>query len=224
MKILAIETSTEACSCALVCADHRFTRHEVAQRKHAELILSMVDDVLTQANVTLVSLDGLAFGRGPGSFTGVRIATAVIQGLAFGADLRVAPVSSLRALAQGVWRHHGHQSVFAAFDARMAEVYWGRFECAGGIMEPRGEELVAKPNSIICDDVSPQVVGAGSAWASYPVELEASIGFAPCELFPEALPDALDVAVIGQRMFERGETVLAEEALPVYLRDRVTAI
>lgn len=224
LKLLAIETSTQACSCALVCGDNHYQRHEIADRKHAELILKMVDEVLAEASVCLSTLHAVAFGRGPGSFTGVRIATGVIQGLAFGASLDVAPVSSLRALAQGVFRRYGHKRVLTALDARMAEVYWGGFESVGGVMAPCETEVVVPPNAVTCEAPPERIVGAGSGWLSYSAELQASLGFVPQAVFADLLPDALDVASIGKHMLERGETVSAEQALPVYLRDRVTAV
>ena len=124
-KLLAIDTSTEACSAALGIGGDVRERYEFAPRQHAELILPMVDALLAEGQIKLKDLDGLAFGRGPGAFTGVRIATGVIQGLAFGAGLPVVPVSSLAALAQGA--APGHSSIMSAFDARMGEVYWGAF-------------------------------------------------------------------------------------------------
>ena len=122
MKLLAIETATDACSCALDIDGESRWRYQLAPRQHAELLLPMVSELLDEAAVAMRDLDGVAFGRGPGSFTGVRIAASVVQGLAFGADLPVAGVSSLRALAEGVRREYGEEAVLSAFDARMSEV------------------------------------------------------------------------------------------------------
>ncbi|NNJ83882.1 MAG: tRNA (adenosine(37)-N6)-threonylcarbamoyltransferase complex dimerization subunit type 1 TsaB, partial [Gammaproteobacteria bacterium] len=128
MKILAIDTATDACSVSLHMDGQYRDSHEIAPRKHAEILLPRIEALLSAAALSPRDLDALAFGRGPGAFTGVRIATGVIQGLAFGADLPVVPISSLHALAQGAWRERGEKNILAAFDARMGEVYWGAYQ------------------------------------------------------------------------------------------------
>ena len=146
LNILAIDTSTEACSAALLLGDEVRERFEIAPRRHSELILRMIDELFRESGLTLTSLAGLAFGRGPGSFTGVRIAAGVIQGLALGADLGVAPISTLAALAQGAHRQTGSRQVLSVIDARMGEVYWGIYELdASGIMCATQPECVARP-------------------------------------------------------------------------------
>nr|VFJ96912.1 MAG: tRNA threonylcarbamoyl adenosine modification protein YeaZ [Candidatus Kentron sp. H]VFJ97120.1 MAG: tRNA threonylcarbamoyl adenosine modification protein YeaZ [Candidatus Kentron sp. H]VFK02851.1 MAG: tRNA threonylcarbamoyl adenosine modification protein YeaZ [Candidatus Kentron sp. H] len=130
MKILAIDTATDACSVALHLDGEYWGRHELAPRQHAEILLPRIRELLSEAGLSLNHLDALAFGRGPGAFTGVRIATSVAQGLAFGADLPVVPISSLHALAQGAWRERGERNLLAALDARMGEVYWGAYRVA----------------------------------------------------------------------------------------------
>ena len=228
MKLLAIETATEACSAAVIVDDDIVVRHELVPRRHAELILGMVDKVLAEAGLGMASLDGLAFGRGPGSFTGVRIATGVVQGLALGADLPVAPVSSLQAVAQGALREHGHQRVLAAFDARMSEVYWGAFTAGDdGLMRPLGDEHVQAPSQVKVaesgtDWATMDWAGAGEGWAQYAGELQAALGLAPTALLTEARPYAADVALLGRSALQTGEVVDAADALPVYLRERVT--
>jgi tRNA threonylcarbamoyladenosine biosynthesis protein TsaB len=127
MRILAIDTSGEACSAALLTEKGLQQRLALEPRRHADLILGMVAALMEEADLRLRDLDALAFGRGPGSFTGVRIATAVVQGLAFGADLPVVPVSTLAGLAQGQHRRQGARQCLAALDARMGELYWGRY-------------------------------------------------------------------------------------------------
>ncbi|MFA0231771.1 tRNA (adenosine(37)-N6)-threonylcarbamoyltransferase complex dimerization subunit type 1 TsaB, partial [Vibrio sp. 10N.261.45.A7] len=126
-KILAVDTATENCSVALVIGDQVFARSEEAPRDHTKKILPMVDEVLKEANVALTDLDAIAFGQGPGSFTGVRIGIGIAQGLAFGADLPMIGVSTLAAMAQGSYRKFGETHVATAIDARMSEVYWARY-------------------------------------------------------------------------------------------------
>ncbi|UCE90616.1 MAG: tRNA (adenosine(37)-N6)-threonylcarbamoyltransferase complex dimerization subunit type 1 TsaB, partial [Pseudomonadota bacterium] len=127
MKLLAIETATEACSVALAVDGDVRDRFEIAPRGHAGLVLPMAKALLAEAGLGLRELDALVFGRGPGAFTGLRIAAGVVQGLAYGAELPVVPVSSLATLAQGVSAQTGASDVLAVFDARMGEVYWGAF-------------------------------------------------------------------------------------------------
>ena len=130
MRLLAIDTAEIACSAALLIDGEVVERFEIAPRRHSELILGMMQSLLDEAGLRLADMDALAFGRGPGSFTGLRIAAAVIQGSAWGADLPVVAVSNLRGVAQGVHREQGASKVLAGFDARMGEVYWGAFELA----------------------------------------------------------------------------------------------
>ncbi len=147
MRILAIDTSGEACSAALLTETGLHQRLTLEPRRHADLILGLAEGLLKEADLKLRELDALAFGRGPGSFTGVRIAAAVVQGLAFGADLPVLPVSTLAGLAQGQHRRQGARKCLAALDARMGEVYWGRYILDNqGLMRLDGEEAVTTPD------------------------------------------------------------------------------
>ncbi len=127
MRLLALDTSTEACSVALLLDDVLRLRFELTERSHADLVLPMVDELLAEAGVALADLDGLAFGRGPGAFTGLRIATGVVQGLALGAELPVAAISSLAAVAEQVPAAAG-ETILVCNDARMGEVYWGVYQ------------------------------------------------------------------------------------------------
>ena len=222
MKLLAIETATDNCSCAIVVADKYFWRERHAPRQHAELVLVMVDQLLSEAGLRLSALDGIAFGRGPGSFTGVRIAASVVQGLAFGANLPVVGVSSLWALAQGVHRTHRASRVLAAFDARMSEVYWAGFAEEGGIMSPITQEGVFSPEQVPIPCPTGDWFAAGDGWGVYQEVLLERMGYPVNKLDPDLYPSAIDVAALGVLCFERGESVSPEYALPVYLRDTVT--
>ena len=219
-KLLAIDTSTEACSAALGIGGDVRERYEVAPRRHAELILPMVDALLAEEQLKLKDLDALAFGRGPGAFTGVRIATGVIQGLAFGAGLPVVPVSSLAALAQGA--ASGHTLIMSAFDARMGEIYWGAFEVGkDGLVRALNEEKVEKPDEVDLPDRNGWF-GVGTGWQKYGEVLKRRFGSRLTSFEWERYPRARDVLALALRDFAEGKTVSAEQALPVYLRNKVT--
>ncbi|EHQ51744.1 peptidase M22 glycoprotease [Ectothiorhodospira sp. PHS-1] len=221
MKLLAIETATEACSAALLLDRDVWVRFEVEPRAHARLILPMMEGLLAEAGLSLGQLDALAFGRGPGAFTGVRIAVGVIQGAAFAADLPVVPISTLAALAQqGL--DEGADQVLAALDARMGEVYWGAFRGdEDGLAVAAGEERVCPPE----DAPLPEWrgwLGVGHGWSAHETVLTSRFG--DClsgRPMPDALPSAAEVARLAARDFTRGRAVPAESALPVYLRNRV---
>ncbi|NIR32111.1 MAG: tRNA (adenosine(37)-N6)-threonylcarbamoyltransferase complex dimerization subunit type 1 TsaB [Gammaproteobacteria bacterium] len=222
MNLLAIETATEACSCALLAEQGQWTAWEMAPRRHAELILAMVAQLLETSGYALEELDGIAFGRGPGAFTGVRIAAGVAQGLAFGAELPVVPVSSLRALAQGVLRERGAERVLAALDARMGEVYWGTFARGpAGLMLPVNEECVCAPEQAPLPRDARGWFAAGTGWERHGEVLRRVVGEPLVGEEPRRCPHALDVAVLGADLLASGGGVPPEAALPVYLRDRV---
>ncbi len=220
MRLLALDTTENACSAALAIDGEVRERLRVEPRAHGRLILPMIDELMAEAGLAPGDLDALAFARGPGSFTGLRIAAGVAQGIAFGADLPVMPVSSLRGLAQGVWRQHRAERVLAAFDARMKEVYSGAFALAEGTMCALDEERVGSPQALGAEVfVGEAWSGAGSGWRAWP-ELRERL--APSTCFPEALCHARDIAECALADILRGEPlVAAEQALPVYLRDRV---
>jgi tRNA threonylcarbamoyladenosine biosynthesis protein TsaB len=226
MNLLALDTSADACSVALLWDGTVVERLETAPRRHGELILGMVEDLLAQAGIGLASLDAIAFGRGPGSFTGVRIAVSVAQGIAFGAGLPTVPVSTLAALAQGELRRHGRIRVLAALDARMGEVYWGPYERGpDGLMAPcpgpECEERVSPPGEV---PVPPGEGwwGAGSGWAAYGEALASRLGTGLMGTSPEAICQAQDIARVGAALARAGRLVPPELAQPVYLRNRVT--
>ncbi len=222
MKILAIDTATEGCSAALLNDDEIISRLEVAPRKHADLILPMLDEILAEAQLSVKQLDALAFGRGPGAFTGVRIATGVIQGIAFGSDLPVVPVSTLRALAQRTYNEYQHEMVLTAFDARMDEVYWAEYLLDDNkVMQLQGEEQVIAPQQVSLSNSHAAWVGSGSGWAAYANELKQVIPSEEITLYPGMITRADEIATLASRDFELGISVPAENALPVYLRNTV---
>ena len=221
MNFLAIDASTEACSVAIKYNDKQFSEYELCPQSHSLRLLPMIDSVLKQANVKLTELDGIIFGQGPGSFTGVRIGIGVTQGLAFSSELSARGVSTLQAMAQQAYDEKGQKQVIAAIDARMAEVYTCYFEVDGlGIMQPKTEETVLKPELVAqyYKDLVIPAYGVGTGWDAY-AELAAlkSNSDSPDILFPTALA----MLAIGAVDFAQ-HCVDAEHAQPKYVRDTVS--
>ncbi len=221
MRLLAIETATEACSAVLWDGALVAARYEVAPRRHAELILPLIEELLAEAGWSRASIEAVVFGRGPGSFTGVRLAASVTQGIAFGLSVPVARVSTLQAMARRAWREHGATQVLTAIDARMQEVYWGAF-CvdAAGDVSARGDERVLPPDEVPVPE-SGTWMGVGTGWRSYAESLTARTGDLVNGTDDALLPHAEDIAALGDMQLQRGEGVTAEQAIPVYLRDNV---
>lgn len=217
MRILALETATEACSAALYLDGEVQERFELAPRRHAELILTMVEELLARAGLALKELDALAFGRGPGAFTSLRIAAGVVQGLALGAGLPVVPVSTLAALALEVFAESQADYALVALDARMGEVYWGVYRRDGQAV---GEETLVPPDQVPVPPKAPGI-GIGSGWKVHGEALCRRVGDPLLGVWPERLPRASAVARLATEMFAKGKAVAPEQALPVYLRDRV---
>jgi len=223
VKILAVDTATEACSAALRIGEESIERFEVLGRGHAERLLPMVQEVLAEGGVALSALDAIAFGRGPGSFTGLRIGAGVTQGLAFGAGLRVVPVSDLAALAAQAARAGGRRHVLACLDARMAQVYWSAFDCADPAAPvPLVPEAVADPQEVFLpgEAGNADYFGAGHGLSAYPA-LHTMLGARLAGYDAGLLPHAREVALIAAREVARGGGVDPELAVPVYLRDDV---
>jgi tRNA threonylcarbamoyladenosine biosynthesis protein TsaB len=223
VNYLVIDASTEACSVALQFNAEIVSRYELCPQSHSLRLLPMVDEVLKEAGCKLSQLDGLIFGRGPGSFTGVRIGVGVAQGLAFSADIPVVGVSTLQCMAQQAYQLHQQHQVITAIDARMAEIYTCYFELDdSGIMQARLPETVLRPENAIShfSDFTSKAYGVGSGWDAYNKELQKlkSNSGSPDILFPHA--EAM--LVIGQAEFAKGQGVSAEHAQPVYVRDTVS--
>ena len=216
MDILAIETSTEYCSAALWQDGKVSERCELVGQKHSEVLMAMLDALLRDAGVKITQVDGIAFGKGPGSFTGVRIACGVAQGLAFGADVKVVGVCTLEALAQA----SGRDKVIAALDARMGELYLAAYEKRNG-----GWTAVIAP--CLCRaDTAPDVdgdgwFGAGSGFAVNEATLSARYGKQLSGMDAQIVPRAGAVVQIAAVEFAKDNAVDAALALPLYLRDKV---
>ena len=218
MNLLAIETSTEACSVALWHAGRVIERSEVAPRRHAELVLPMAESLLAEAGLARRQLDGIAVGRGPGAFTGVRLAISVAQGLALGLDVPVVPVSSLAALALDA--PENFSSILAVIDARMGEVYAGAFRRVGEDLEALNSESVGPADQLMLPRVHAWSV-IGSGWETYRDALRARLGAAPVWADGARYPQAHAIVRLAAREFAAGHAVAPEAALPVYLRDKV---
>ncbi|MGZ5050404.1 MAG: tRNA (adenosine(37)-N6)-threonylcarbamoyltransferase complex dimerization subunit type 1 TsaB [Methylobacter sp.] len=220
MKLLAVETSTEACSAALFIDGEITERFELAPQKHTQLILPMIDGLMADAGLKPQQLDALAFSRGPGSFTGVRIATGVIHGIALGADLPIVPVSTLAAIAQDFFDHNDTGIAFVAMDARMDEIFWGVYRRdSHGYAELVGHEAVTPADAAEFPDLAG--VGIGSGWGVYSEQLMARLGGRVTYYQADKLPRAGAIVRLGARGFELGLSVPVEQAMPVYLRDKV---
>ena len=220
MKLLALDTATEACSAAILTDGEILQHYEFAPRRHAELILKMIDDLLQESGLQLSELDALAFGRGPGAFTGVRIAAGVVQGLAFGADLPVIPVSTLAALAQGVENECDY--IFSAIDARMGEIYCAVYEKGeNGLVNAITEEAVINPASVQVYKPG-KYFGTGSAWLNYHEILQSRIKDQLQGYESDSYPQSRYILKLAEQEYLKGNTVSPENALPVYLRNSVT--
>lgn len=222
MKILALDTAMEACSAALLIDGQITDRYVVAPRRHNELILPMIDELLSGSDIRLQQLDYLAFGRGPGAFTGVRIAASVVQGLSLSHDIPVFPVSDLAALALRAGKKHDWDKVLVLTDARMKEVYQGMFRVSAeqNRVELVGQESVTAPADVVGPD-EPGFYGAGNGFSAYPVEL-AGVRKKLAGEDADSLPHAREIALLAIALLGHQEPVKPEQALPVYLRDKVT--
>ena len=223
-KLLAIDTATEQCSAALLANERYWTRVLSTSRGHAELILPMIDELLRESGLRLSDLDGLAFGRGPGSFTGVRIAVGVAQGLALATGLPVIGVSDLAAVAQQVADERGLSlgaSVLVCMDARMREVYWGVYRVGdAGLVQLVDEERVGLPDSVAIEGAALSC-GTGTGFGAYPTL---------CDRYPQIpldsmrLPRAREIAMLAVESLCAGAGQRAADVRPVYLRDSVTQV
>ena len=219
MRILALDAATEACSVALLANGGIISRTIGSGKGHAVKILSLAEELMAEAQVSLSMLDGVAASIGPGAFTGVRISVAVAQGLAFGADLKVVAVTTLEALALQVLEDPDRRAL-ACLDARMGEVYWGCFawDAARGVIQS-GPLRVGPPGSVSLDP-SGQYWGVGRGFSAYP-ELARLPGVTTDAARSAALPNAREIARLGALRLAAGEALDAADLKPLYLRDKV---
>lgn len=221
MRILAVDTATEACSVALVLDDRIIEDYIELGRGHAERILPMVDSLLARAQMKLADLDAIAVGRGPGGFTGVRLGVGVAQGLAFGARKPVIGISNLAAVAlQAFDLHRAARRVLVCNDARMKEIYTAVYERADPLIRLQGIERVAAPGSVELDREPAVTVGAGRGFRAYPHMLD-RLSPALAAVENDLLPRASTIARLAVHAFAAGEAVDPARITPVYLRDDV---
>lgn len=232
--ILALDSSSENCSVALMLADKLFVESRLAPRKHTQLILPMIQDILQQQNISVKHLGALAFGCGPGSFTGIRIAAGVAQGLAFGLDVPIYAISNLQALALQSYLENGVSTVFACIDARMDEVYWGVFQISRRALETDGlkyyfvepliEQQVCAPEVLNFDAAQADIsdlaaIGSGLQFRSrFPASVQV------CLMSENGLaqPNADTIALLAQSAMASSIPGRIEDALPAYVRENVT--
>lgn len=219
MNLLALETSTEACSVALIHGDEVIARSEIAPRRHAELVLPMADALLAESGLGRHALDAIAVGRGPGAFTGVRLGISLAQGMALALDIPVITVSSLAALA--LEAPEGDATILAVIDARMGEVYAASYrrDDMGGLIALDDERVCAPDALVLPAAPAWQVVGTG--WSTYPEVLRERLTGTLQSAQGACYPQARHVAELAALEFAAGRTVMPEHALPVYLRDKV---
>ena len=217
MNLLAIETATESCSAAVLGGERLLARSELAPRRHAELLLPMCEELLAEAGLRRADLDAVAVGCGPGAFTGVRLAISAAQGIALALDLPVLPVSSLAALAMQA--PDNGAAILAVIDARMGEVYAATFRrTADGLVEALDAEFVGAASALALPAASAWNV-IGSGWSAHGAALH--LPAAPAWADGERYPQAADVARLALPRLRAGGGVAPEQALPVYLRDKV---
>lgn len=220
MNLLAIDTSTDFCSVAASRGEALFSRHERAGQRQAETILGMVDEVLVEARIDLAQIDGIAYGEGPGSFTGLRIAAGVTQGLALARGIGVIGVGSLLALSEEAGKDAASGRVIACLDAHRGEVYHAAYRRAGAGWEEVSAPGLYRPEAV---PLAPggNWTGCGDGFAAYRERLAARLGECVSAIRPEAVPSARAVLNIAMPRFVAGEAKDAATAVPVYLRDKV---
>lgn len=227
MKLLAFETATEACSVALWIDGEVRERHELAPRRHAELSLPWAEQLLADAGIRKSQLDAIALGRGPGAFTGVRLAIALGQGIALALDRPIVAVSTLATLAL---RAHALTSavtatassrVLASIDARMGEVYTGAFELGDGDAIALGHEAVLAPEAATLPDERDGWLGVGTGFGAADGALARRYGARFAAIDASALPHAADLARLAAAAYARGEALAPERVEPAYLRNNV---
>lgn len=220
MNILALDTCTEMCSVAILKEGELYEQSLLTQRGHSEKILGMLDEILARAESRLSDMDCIAFGRGPGSFTGVRVGVSVTQGIAYAANLPVVPISTLAAVAQRAIDEHEAKDIAVAMDARMQEVYSALYQSVDGFAVLVDEEQVCLPEQLGWRSEQ-SFFAAGTGWKEYETAMMAKFSNQITGLDSALLPTAAAIAKLAVRQVEKGHILPAEQAIPIYLRDNV---
>lgn len=216
MRILVIDTSLSACSVALTGHGKLVTRTEVAPRQQANHILPFIDQVLNESKISSDQLKAIAFTAGPGSFTGIRLAASVAQGLAFGLNIPLLPISTLRAMAQTAYTEYRASNVMVALDGQVGEIYWGHYQAIDGIMQAVAPDKRCKPMELGPVVIS-DGVGVGDGWSAYPA-LSQQIQHLKV-IKPLSYPHIADIARLATTDSSKGLLVPSDAALPNYLHD-----
>ena len=212
--ILTLDASSSLCSVALTDGQETWHITEHQPRRHAQRLLPMVDEIISRAGISRDALNAIAYGRGPGSFTGIRIAASVMQGMVMALDIPVAGISSLQSIAQSVFDQSDADRVLAIMDAHMGEVFWGIFQRDGKLCRAVTEEKVGPPDACLADIAQFNGVLAGDG-----LNLEA---FAGCsQTWAEVYPDASVMLTLARSDWQQGRFAGPEQHQPVYLRDSV---
>lgn len=202
INILAFDTATDACTAALQVGDTLYSRFEIAPRMHAQLLLSMIQALLSEAAIKLSDLNAIAFGNGPGSFMGVRFATGIAQGLGFGLSVPLIPVSTLQVIAQAAHAKTRSEKIVSGWDARMGEIYWGFYGCDdNGVMQPQQADALCAPDKLDKNSYA-----------------ELGCGFAGNIFSDDTYPDAVAMLAIASSKYNLSEIVSPENAHPHYIR------
>jgi len=226
-NVLALDTSSDYCSVSLYSKGKLTSTSELAPRSHTQLLLPMAKKVIENSSISLEDLDAVAFGCGPGSFTGLRIAAGVAQGLAYGLNCSILPISNLQAMALQHYRQHGKNNILVAFDARMGEVYWSA--CQVKVSDQNvavvtcGGEHVSAPEAIFLPDElnDCDLVGVGSGFSfldSFPSLIQQRVS----EFDVNARPQAEAICELALSAMKQGITGTLADAVPSYIRDKVT--
>lgn len=218
--ILALDTSTGACSACVWVEGEVHSEWRLQERDHTRLILPMVNRVLTRAGLSLAQIDAIGFTAGPGSFTGLRIGFGVVQGLAYGADLPVIPFSTLEVLACGAASKYQLQEgniIMPALDARMDEIYWGLYQYSSGQLQALCPDRISKPEAVSISRTQSLSAGVGNGWR-FAERMQTNAAVTDCFLEPDAR-DILEPAV---SRYQNGKAIALHEAKLIYLRERIT--
>lgn len=219
MNLLAFDTSSEASSAALLHHEVVKVVDQVAPMQQAKQLLPLIKTLLESNSLILKDLDAIAYGCGPGSFTGIRIASCVAQALGFVAEKPIIQISSLAAMAEGAYLSHQWKNVLVAVDARMGQIYWAVYRISQGHMELEGEEHICDPHKITLPIEKDAVwYGIGDGWAKYENNLTSTLGFKPKDINSAYIPKAAALIELAKVKYEQQDFIAASEALPDYLR------